>query len=202
MGRSATAEAKNAALRAYEADPFLAEAKMTLWRLFQASLDLEDAIESERWCREGQERYGDDPRFIECQLWLFTLKGQPPDIDRAWTLLGQYEQAWSPGEREFRRRYGQMIAAMALARAGLPDSARRVAVGARAGTDIDPTRDLAYLEAIVHNLVGDTDEAVRLLNTYYAANPQLRAFLSRDETWWFRNLREDPRYKALAGVRG
>ncbi len=202
MGQSRTAEAKNTALRAYEADPYLVTAKTTLWRLFQASLDLGDPVESERWCDEGQARFVGDPRFIECQLWLFALQGQAPDVALAWRLLGDYEQAWAPAQRAFRQHYGQMIVAMAIARAGLGDSARRVAERARAGTDLDPTRDLALFEAIVHNLRGDTDEAIRLLNTYYAANPQLRASLARDETWWFRNLRDDPRYRSLAGVRG
>ena len=201
MGQSRTAEAKNAALRAYEADPYLVTATTTLWRLFQASLDLGDAVESVRWCAEGQQRFGGDPRFIECQLWLYSLKGQEPDVPKAWRLLEEYERAWSPAEREFRRRYGQMIVAIALVRAGRPDSALGVAERARAGSDVDPTRDLAYLEAIVHNLIGDGEEAIRLLNTYYATNPQLRASLAKDETWWFRNLRDDPRYKALAGVR-
>jgi hypothetical protein len=46
-------------------------------------------------------------------------------------------------------------------------------------------------------MVGDKDEALRLLNTYYAANPQLREGLDHDETWWFKPLKDDPRYKSL-----
>lgn len=199
MGQSATAEAKLAALRAYEADPYLVTAKRTVWRLFQASLDLEDAVEAEHWCDEGQRRFAGDPRFIECELSQFALRGHPPDVPRTWRLAAEYEQAWSPAEREWRRRYGQMFVAMALVRAGLTDSARAVAARARAGADLDPTRDLEYLEAIVHNLLGDRDAALRHLSVYYATNPQLRAQLARDETWWFRNLRDDPRYRALGG---
>ena len=37
MAQSRTAQAKLAALRAYEADPYLATARMTIWRLFHAS---------------------------------------------------------------------------------------------------------------------------------------------------------------------
>ena len=197
MGQSATAEAKLAALRAYEADPYLVTAKRTVWRLFQASLDLEDRVEAEKWCAEGRRRFAGDPRFIECELSQFALKGHRPDVPRVWQLAGEYEQAWSPAEREWRRRYGHMFVAMALVRAGLGDSARAVALRARAGADLDPTRDLEYLEAVVHNLRNDRDETLRHLAVYYASNPQLRAQLSRDETWWFRNLRADPRYQAL-----
>ena len=52
-GQAEIAEAKLAALRAYEADPYLRDANKTIWRLFQSSLDLEDAVESAHWCDEG-----------------------------------------------------------------------------------------------------------------------------------------------------
>ncbi len=89
---------------------------------------------------------------------------------------------------------------MALARAGLRDSADAVARRARADAAIDPTRDLALLESYVRILLGDRDEALRLLSTYIATNPQFRASLARDQSWWFQELREDPRFKALVGT--
>jgi hypothetical protein len=92
---------------------------------------------------------------------------------------------------------GQMMVAMALARAGLSDSARSLALRSRGNATIDPTRDVALLEAIVHTLRGDLDEAFRQLSMYVAVNPQFRASLAKDETWWFAALRSDPRYKLL-----
>jgi hypothetical protein len=93
-----------------------------------------------------------------------------------------------------------MLVATALARAGLADSARSVARAARGDATIDPTRDLSLAEASVHMILGDHDEALRLLSTYVAANPQFRATMAKDQTWWFRDLRSDPRYRTLVGL--
>jgi eukaryotic-like serine/threonine-protein kinase len=200
MGQSQTAEAKLAAQRSYEADPYLTSAKQTVWRLFQSSLDLEDPVEANHWCDEGGRRFPDYDRFTECQLWLFALKDTKPDVPKAWQLLEDYVKVEPPNARPFKRLYGQMLVAMALARAGLKDSARTVAVRSRGDASTDQTRDLAYLEALVRTLVGDRDEAVRQLSIYLAANPQMRAGMARDETWWFRDLRDDPKFRTLLGM--
>jgi len=200
MNQSQTAEAKLAALKAYEADPYLSSVRTTLWRLFQASLDLEDAAEATRWCQEGQRRFPDYYRFTECQLWLFALKGVKPDVPKAWELLDHFLKIGPSGDREFNQHQGQIAVAMAIARAGLTDSARRVAQRARADATVDPTRDLAFFEAAARVIMGDKDEAFRLLATYIAANPQSRSSMARDETWWWRDLKSDPRWRALVGA--
>jgi TolB-like protein len=99
MGQSQTAEAKLAALKAYEADPYLTSAKQTVWRLFQSSLDLEDRVEATHWCDVGRQRFPDYFRFTECQIWLFALKGVPPDVPKAWRLLDEYERLSPPNQR-------------------------------------------------------------------------------------------------------
>jgi tetratricopeptide (TPR) repeat protein len=195
-------EAKLAALKAYEADPYLKTANLTVWRLFQGSLDLEDGVEARHWCDEGLKRFPDDARFAECRLWLYVLKGQKPDVPLAWKILEEYQKLSPPNLREYRRQYGGMILAMGLARAGLADSARSVAMRSRADAQLDPTRDLTYLEAIVRNLTGDTEDVLRLLSTYRATNPQLRESFARDQSWYFRNLRSDPKYQAIVGGGG
>ncbi len=200
MGQSQTAEAKLAARRAYEADPYLSSVKQTLWRLFQSSLDLEDQVEATHWCGEGFRRFPQYHRFTECQIWLFALKGYPPDVPKAWQLLQDYVKLVPPSEREYDQHYGRMLVAMALARAGLPDSAKRVAEAARADASLDPTRDLAFYEAALRTMLGDRTAAFRLLSTYLAANPQFRAGLAKDETWWFRDLHFDARWKEMLGT--
>jgi serine/threonine-protein kinase len=195
-----TAEAKLAALRAYDADPYLTNANLTIWRLFSTSLDLDDGVEAKHWCGEGQRRFPADPRFAECQIWLFALKGQTPDIGKAWSLLDEYLRLSPPNLRDYRRLRGQMLVAMALARAGLADSARSVAARSRADAEMDPPRELVSFEAIVRTILGDRDEAIRLLGVYFATNPQQRSSVDRDETWWYQDLRGDPRYQALVGV--
>jgi serine/threonine protein kinase/tetratricopeptide (TPR) repeat protein len=194
------AEAKLAALRAYDADPYLAKANLTVWRLFSTSLDLEDGVEAKHWCAEGQRRFPTDPRFAECQIWLFALKGQKPDIDKAWELLEEYVRLSPPNQRDFLRLRGQMLVAMALARAGLADSAKAVAVRSRADATMDPPRELVSFEAIVRTILGEKDEAIRLLGIYYATNPQQRSSVDKDESWWYQDLKGDPRYEALVGT--
>jgi len=200
MNQSQPAQAKLAALHAYQADPYLASAKSTLWRLFQTSLDLEDARESKRWCEEGQRRFPEYYRFTECQLWLYALKGQALDLGRLDQLYRRYLELSPPTDRALHEHYGKMVVAIALARAGFRDSADAVARRARADTTVDQTRDLAQLEAIVRTLLGEHDEALRQLSLYLSANPQFRDGMARDRTWWFRDLRKDPRYDRMVAT--
>lgn len=93
-----------------------------------------------------------------------------------------------------------MLVAMALARAGLADSARAVAARSRADANMDPPRELVSFEAIVRTMLGEKDEAIRLLGIYYATNPQQRSSTDKDESWWYRDLQGDPRYEALTGT--
>jgi serine/threonine-protein kinase len=200
MGQAQTAEAKLAALKAYEADPYLTSAKQTVWRLFQSSLDLEDRVEATHWCDEGRRRFPEYFRFTECQLWLFALKGVEPNIPQAWKLLEEYVRLSPPNQRASSQLYGQMLVALALARAGLEDSARAVAVRSRGDAEIDPTRDQALVESLVRIVLEDKEEALRLLSTYIATNPQFRASLAKDQSWWFQSVRDDPRFKTLVGT--
>jgi serine/threonine-protein kinase len=201
MSQSQPAQAKLAALRAYEADPYFESGQETLWRLFQSSLDLEDAAESRRWCDEGRRRFPESYRFVECELWLYALKGRSLDLGRLEPLYRRYLALAPPTARAWHEHYGRMVVAIALARAGLRDSANAVALRARADTVIDETRDLANLEAIARTILGERDEAFRLLGLYLSANPQFREGMAREKTWWFRDLRADPRYAELVGPR-
>jgi eukaryotic-like serine/threonine-protein kinase len=94
-----------------------------------------------------------------------------------------------------------MIVAAILARAGLKDSARQVAVRSRSTPELDPTRDIELFGAFAYTLMGDKVEALKSLKTYLAANPERRANLAEDSGWWFRSLQEDPRFKELVGVK-
>jgi TolB-like protein len=200
ISQGQTAEAKLAAVRSYEADPYLSSARQTLYRLFSSSFDLEDRVEAAHWCDEGRRRFPDFHRFTECQLWLLGMKGQTPDIDEAWELYERFIEVSPPNLREYNRLYGRMWLALALVRAGMPDSARSLAAGSRGDVSIDPTHDLAYYEAIVRAQLGERDEAFRLLSTYVAANPHMRSGLSKDQSWTLRDLRSDPRYTTIFGT--
>ena len=101
-------------------------------------------------------------------------------------------------------RHARIITAAVLARAGLKDSARAVLMRARGTPDIDPEHELVGDEAIARVFLKDYDEAVRLLESYLAANPQHRkGFATNTSLWWKdATLQAHPRFKALiAGAR-
>jgi eukaryotic-like serine/threonine-protein kinase len=201
IGQGQTAEAKLAALRSYEADPYLSSAKQTLYRLYSTSYDSEDRVEAGHWCEEGYRRFPDYFRFTECQLSLLGMPGgSKPDIPKVWELLEQFVRVTPANRRPFHTLYGQLLVGMALVRAELPDSARAVALRSRGNVTIDPTHDLAFYETQLRAQMGDLDEAFRLLGIYLAANPQRRDGVARDETWTMRPLRSDPRYATVVGV--
>ena len=206
INKGEVAEAKLNALQAYGTDPFLENAHLTIWRIFTSSWSLQDDVEARRYCDEGVRRFPDDFRFRQCQLMAMALAGAPPDIPRAWSLVEEFAAASPPQVREVNRRRGLMYVSMALARAGLPDSARAVALRARAGTDIDPLRELAHLESQVRTWLGDAEEAVRLLGTYLAANPgemegYRDAVVRSDLPWYHQALLDEPRFRSLVGAR-
>ena len=194
------AESRLMALKAYESDPYLTNANATLWLLFTTALDAEDQFEATRRCQEGERRFPEDYRFVECRLMLYALPGVTPDVPAAWRLLERYVELSPRTTQEYWRKRGEMLVAMALARAGLADSARRVGVRARADVSIDASRGLIYFEALMLTMLGDKDGAFERLRAYVAASPQHAKNLEKDETWWTRDLRSDPRWKSLAAV--
>jgi serine/threonine-protein kinase len=193
-------DVKLAARRAYEEDAYLSNADVILSRLFYSSYDLGQFPDAAHWCTEGVRRFPADEKFVECQLWLMTTKAVDPDVPRAWQLVDTILQHTPESKREFQRLNSQMIVAAILARAGLKDSARHVAARSRSTPELDPTRDIELFGAFAYTLIGDKVEALKSLKTYLAANPERRSSLAED-SWWFRSLQEDPRFKELVGVK-
>ena len=188
-----------AARRAYEADAYLDNAPTILTRLFYASYDEDQAVDAARWCREGHRRFPEDSRFITCQLWVMSMRGQNADADSAWKLARDsvITRDVATGSGAFREHEARMLVAAVLARAGLNDSARAVARAARASTEIDPQRSLYDIDAFVHLLAGDRAEALKSLKVYLAANPSRIRDFSPDPGWRFRDLQNDPGFQAL-----
>lgn len=202
MNTGETAQAKIAAQRSYDVDPWLTNANLTLLRLFQASLDLQDEQQARTYCDAGTERFPTDYRFVECRVWLYALPtsdaaARAAAMDDAWAQCDAVTELSPIAVKDYNRKACEMVLAMGLVQADLPDSARAVARRARAGTDVDPIRDLAYLESIVLTLLGDYDGAVERLATYIAANPGSAASFARDRTWWLEDLRGFPAYERL-----
>ena len=185
-----------AASRAYQADAYLRNADVILWRLFSTSYDLEDEAEAKHWCGELARRFPSNQRAIECGLWYMTMDGAEVDVDSAWALADSYAQTLTPQTEAFFTRWAGMAVAAVLARAEFPDSAGAVAERSRGDSDIDPIKDLVYLEAFVRTLTGETDLALDLLSEYMALGGDDGSAVDH---WWFDPLRELPRYKTLAG---
>ena len=190
-------DAKLAARRAYEEDAYLSNADQVLARLFLASYDLEQFVDALHWCEEGQRRFPGDFKFVSCRLWLMTSKAKAPDVAQAWTLADSLAGLAPAPRRAFESLKARMAVAAVLARAGLADSARHVAQRSRGGPDVDPTRDLVYMDIFVQALLNDHGEAIKSLKIYLAANPGERKSLAEDTGWWFRGLQDDPKFQQI-----
>lgn len=190
--------ALRAARSAYRADAYLTAASDILARLFYISYDLEQLTDARRWCGEARRRFPEDFRFTECRLWEMTTPAVEPDVDEAWRLLEQLTALAPEPIREFRRRRGMMVVGGILARAGLVDSAGAVMVRARAGYDLDPVGELQFLEAYMRTLAGDLDEATARLEQYASTVDDPLDAIDPDY-WWWRDLRDYPRFRQLVG---
>lgn len=198
INKGQLAEAKLAAENAYKADPYLTDVDKTILRLFLASLDLGIRPEAERWCTEGRTRFPKSYRFTECKLWLYSLPAPtPPNMADVWKTYDEYVGASPTNVQPFDKLKGKMMVALALVRAGQMDSAQSLAKSAEGDPQIDPTGELTNLASIVFAQSGHKDAAIDLVARFLAANPQQRAFAAKDESWWLKDLRSDPRYQAL-----
>lgn len=204
LAKGEPAQAKITAQRAYQADRFLENANLTLYRQFQAAWDMGDPVEAQRPCNEGQRRFPDDYRFEQCQLMMLAFPNQGPLPDDMWETYEAFAHGSPPSVAEVNASRGQMFIAMGLAQAGLADSARAVAVRARTSPDVDPLREVTQLEAVVRTFLGEEDEAVDLMVDYLAANPGTRegfqaSLAANDLPWYLGDLVDNTRFRSLIG---
>ena len=186
-----------AARRAYEEDAYLSNAADILTRLFFTSYDLDQQRQAQRWCQEGVRRFPRDYRFSQCQLYMMT-RLESPDVPRAWGALARIDSLAPPPQRALQHLESQMLVAAIMARAGLRDSTHHVIERSRGTPEIDPEHDLVALEAFVRTLLGEQDEAIRLLQRYVAANPEHSFRVGGDIFWWWWDLQKHPGFQALA----
>jgi tetratricopeptide (TPR) repeat protein len=190
-----------AARQAYEQDAYLSVASEVLSRLFFGSYDLEQFSQATRWCLEGARRFRGDFRFAECRMWLMTTDGAHVDVPEAWRLLGQIDSLTPAPRKAFEHHRAETIVGVVLARAGLRDSARRVLRRARADRAVDPGQEIVSIEAFGRTIIGDRDEAIALLKRYVAANPSHAFTRGGDISWWWRDLKSDPRFALLTAAK-
>jgi serine/threonine-protein kinase len=199
-------QAKLAAMRAYEEDAFLNGTDKVLWRLYATSYDLEQFPDAVKYCDEGGRRFPTNPLFVRCRLWLLTTTAvAKPDIPAAWRDYAKLQGLSTPKEWVYQQHEAKMLIGAGLAKAGLQDSARKLLVSARADKTADPTGELLSIEAFIRTLFNDpkdTDESFRLLQSYLSANPAHQAGLAESQSWWWKRLKQDPRFAELvAGAR-
>ncbi|MCH9014797.1 MAG: hypothetical protein IH877_03795, partial [Gemmatimonadetes bacterium] len=192
-------EAKQAALRAYQEDAFLADAKDIMVRLAGTSLELEEFDDALRWAEEGRRRFPDAVDFPAAELGILT-QGGDPNAGHAWELVAEIERLTSPQHLALFGSIANMQVAAVLARAGLADSARAVIQRTRSQAPSDPEELITYDEAHAWLLLGERDKALRALGIYLEANPEDKTYISGDS--WFQDLRDDPRFQQLISLGG
>ncbi len=191
---------RDAARAALDADAFLGNADKIYERLFFAAYDLGVFPEARSTCAEAGRRFPTNPRFTECRLWMLTSPAESADVGLAWRLVDALDSLTPAAGRNYQRLAGQLRVAAVLARAGQPDSARRVVARAKGDALVDPTRDLANIAAFAYTLLGDTTEAVAQLRLYLAANPSRRQAFATDPGWWFRDIARHPGFRQAVGL--
>ena len=196
-GRKNVVEASAAARRAYETDAYLRAAPNILERLWATSYDLEQFADAIHWCGEGRRRFPDNPRFVRCQLYLMLTKAVDPDPNQAWQLVDDLKRDTPKQDWEFARREAGMLVGVVLGRAKMTDSAHHVLAASRGGSDVDPRGELVGLEAVARSLLGERDAAISLLEQYLTNHPDHRAGFAKINTWWWRDLQQEPRFKTL-----
>lgn len=90
-----------------------------------------------------------------------------------------------------------MLVAAVIARAGLRDSSHHVIERSRTTAEVDPEQAQLAYEAFVLTLLGEQDEAIRLLQRYVAANPEHSFRVGGDISWWWRDLQKHAGFQAL-----
>jgi serine/threonine-protein kinase len=189
--------AKSAAERALEEDVWLHNDAITIVRLCQAVLELEQFQEVSHWCiEEGRLRFPDNPTFIYMELTLLasSVVGVFPDVNRAWGLADSVVQFMSPQRQAATRLWVDMDVAAVLARVGLEDSARAVIRRARAASPEENPR-LDYHEANAWLQLREIEETLRLLERHLDVWPHRKSRIAKD--WWFKPLRDHPEFQAI-----
>jgi len=180
-------EAGLAAEHAVEADAFNEMNTDLLFNVAYAALQQGEFDEALRLTTMGRERYPSEPTFPAIELLVLASAAAPePDVGHTWHLTKLLEEQLPEMASQW-----ELLSAAALVRAGLPDSAR--AVISRASDPADATA-LNY-EAYARLLLGEREEALRLLARYLEMQPQLRGQVATDP--WWESLRGDPDFEAL-----
>ncbi len=192
-------EARRAADRAFEEDEFLEVDAEYLAVLANLALDARDYEEALEWAKRGQRRFPDRVDFRAAELIVYTMADGPaPDLEHVWRLFGLIQNLTPPADADYHVPDAALQVAAVLARAGLQDSARALLERTRAAASDSLLAYLSYTEAHTRLRLGERDEALQALALYLKHRPDWATYIAADP--WFRELRDDPRFKQLVGA--
>jgi TolB-like protein len=179
--------ARIAALKAFEADAFLENADVIMWRIVAAAYDVGRFAEVDEWCREGRRRFARDLRFVQCRLLTLAMAEAMPDAHGARSLADSLVLV-TPPEQAFvdPQRLGRVLLAAALARAGERDSARSLLMAVGPEFERSTNADLGLYVIRAWMLLGDMTEALNTLKAHLARSPQNSC--GDLPEWWSRDL--------------
>jgi serine/threonine-protein kinase len=194
-------DAKLAAKRAYDLDPYLTGAEALLWRLYSTSYDLAQFEDARRYCAEVGTRFPQSPRGAECALWLQSVPDAPtPSPARAWAAAAERARLAPAAQRAALDVDSRYAVAAALARAGLADSARHVAQRAyddSLASRVEPTR-AAWVMWLLRDRAHALSELKRLVAEQGTTPDQARRITTQH--WWWRDLRDDREFRAIFSI--
>ncbi|GLC25434.1 protein kinase domain-containing protein [Roseisolibacter agri] len=196
-------DAKLAAVRAYDTDPFLSDAEGLLDALASQSFELGQFEDLRRYCTELQRRFPTSARGAECELKGLAADDAPrPSAAQVWEAHARLVELTALPTRPAAARLGSLYAAMALGRAGLTDSAR--AVIARVIDDPAAREDagLQIVAAFAYLSTGDRARALERFRVFAGiartSSDQMRRTSS--EVWFYRDVRSDPEFRRIFGL--
>lgn len=191
-GRGEFEEARVAARRMAEADPYLSYDVYDAYLRAQLAIEFHQLGRADSLLAQAEKLFPREATFPYYRLLL--VASEPADstsVKRAWALLDRVESRLPSGGPDQESR---MWVAITLARAGLVDSARAVASRAEAIQPGNPAR-VERNEAYLSLVLGRRDEALRHLKRYLELAPDQRAYNAHD--WWWTPLHGDPRFEEL-----
>ena len=206
--RDTRGDAKGAAVaarHALDSDPYSFELGRTFVRMVVRKLFERQADSARNICSRARALLHDDARVRTCTLTALGWTGRgPADINAAWSEL-----EWTESKGPFAltaEMYvpGRFWVATILARSGLRDSARAVALATnarlqQAGEQVGAAGKFSVNEAQFLTALGEKDRALSLLEATVKADSTQRESIG--QLPWFDSLRTNPRFVQLVKPR-
>ncbi|MGH7461697.1 MAG: tetratricopeptide repeat protein, partial [Longimicrobiales bacterium] len=188
--RQMSADFERAALyanQALDADEFMLERQEIVHRLVRIDTDRARFPQAASQCRNGRQEYPDNPRFVECHLFLAIL--DPANListDSATSLfrtlreMSQPQTAWN-----YVSVFRETLRGRIWARNGRPDSALAILDRMRAIVQADTLMTIPFHFDAGHVLLvaGDTAGAIREIQKYADENPRFLKYIKEGVTF-------------------